>query len=117
VVSLVGVRRQTQADEAATAIRPTQIPETGPMVADTRSLTPLPPETTQAAPSEPSPPQRRSVRVAETDPVPTQAQASTDIDMDNAPPSAQPPSTARRVSSKTPKIWAELMIDPKKKSW
>jgi hypothetical protein len=105
VVSLVGVRRQTQADEAATAIRPTQIPETGPMVAETRSLTPPPPETTQAAPSQPSPPQRRSVRVAETDPIPTQTQAVTDIDMDIVPPSAQPPSTARRVSSQLPRIW------------
>jgi hypothetical protein len=98
VVSLL-LPSHAQADETATTIRPTQIPETGPMVADTRSLTPPPPETTQAAPSQPSPPQR-PVRVAETDPIPTQTQAhaSTDIDIDVAPPSAQPPSTARRVN-------------------
>ena len=88
-----------KANGAATS-RPTQVPETGSTVAETRSLTPPPPETTQAAPSQPSPTQRRSARVAETDPTPTQAVF--DVDMDTAPPSAQPPSTARRVSSSIP---------------
>jgi hypothetical protein len=77
--------------------RRTQVPETAaPMVAETRSLTPPPPEST-AGPSQPSPTQRRvaSSVIAETEP--TKTESSTDMNVD-APPSAQPPSTARRVS-------------------
>jgi hypothetical protein len=75
--------------------RRTQVPETAaPMVAETRSLTP-PPDST-APPSQPSPTQRRVAAsvIAETEP--TKQESSTN--MDQEPPSAQPPSTARRVS-------------------
>jgi hypothetical protein len=74
--------------------RRTQVPETAaPMVAETRSL---PPPDSTAPPSQPSPTQRRVAAsvIAETEP--TKQESSTNMDQD--PTSAQPPSTARRVS-------------------
>ena len=78
--------------------RRTQVPETVAAVAETRSLTPPPSEST-AKVSQPSPTQGQVASViAETEPTKMEPSANLTQDPEPEPPSAQPPSTARRVS-------------------